>query len=191
MRAYLLLILLIIPLVSAQVTITEIQNMNLGDYLETNFTVSSTDDVIQTALVCDNYYLNYFSTILDQSSYSLPRIPVTSTMVGACNINITTSSFDQLNQNTFLSNTFAITDILKTASSLEETQLLPGDEIVVTMNVSASYGRPTLIKSYFLDNSKITNFTVPNLSPGQYEFSIEIMHEFHSDSSIPAFSMKL
>jgi len=89
----------------------EVSNVNFGVLRISIYAVSvisPLDAVIQLTLQCDNYNLNFFSTIISQNNYILPPMTVTSGMIGSCIINATTNSFDQNNETTTLSNQFLL-----------------------------------------------------------------------------------
>ncbi len=182
-----LMLLLIVPIVFADITIKTDQNIyNLGNKIKASASVLQSNNfegLFKLTISCGNYKLQYFLTPISleanfRTAVSVPELVATSSMLGSCNIIGDLLTNDNLIIEEKESNSFEVTNQLTVLPVNSKITSLPGDKIQITGIVNEAFGNNVLKAEtkITLDNN---SYTIDAID-GKFNLSLELQNNIKS-----------
>ncbi len=186
-----LVFLLIVPIISAEITITTNQLIyNLGNSLIVDVSViedNNFDGLFKLTLLCENYKLPYFLTPVSiESSFrtaiSAPDLVITQLMLGNCIIIGSLETYSGLVLEEQKSNSFFITNQLIMLPIQNKITLLPSETLQISGVLNEAFGN-NVIKAqttFALDDNSYKS----EAFDGKFNFTLELPKNIKSGKHV-------
>ncbi len=182
-----LIVLLMIPAVFADITITTDQDIyNLGDKMAVSASVLSGknfDGLFKLALSCGTYNLQYFLTPVSleanfRSAVEVPQLTATSSMLGNCAITGDLTTNDNLAVEEKSSNNFEITKQLIVLPIKTKITSLPDTKILIAGVVNGAFGSNVIKSSVKIELDNESHLI--EATDGKFNVTIDIAKNIKS-----------